>query len=298
MRAGLNATPRAAIGHMNVFELVKRVLDEAFDDIDAPTEKAKVQKIVAAREGLRERYANLGSGGPSPSYRDPATRFAYVFGYVTSHANLVADSIMASKDLRALFDSSEKDGAINVACLGGGPGSDFLGILKHMIRWDADRDLRCHLLDKEGAWGDSWSDVDGMVNGVPFRVSTHFQSLDVGEEETWEHQRKYLKADLFTLIYFASELWAVRQQSEAFFKHVFSRAKQGALVLYIDNDADVFSDWFDRITSEVGLQVIKSGTDDARMPSDEQKDALGRYFELLGWPKMKARVATRVLRVA
>ncbi|WP_106093163.1 hypothetical protein [Enhygromyxa salina] len=281
---------------MNVFELIKRVLDEAFDDIQG-TRDEKFNKIRAAQDAMSQRYQSLGVGGPGPSYGDPATRFAYVFRYVTSHANLVAEAIANSAKLRDVF-AAPTGGAdtISVACLGGGPGSDFIGVLKYMIKNGASASLLCHLLDKEGAWGDSWSGIGSMLEEIPFRVSTHFQALDVTLANTWDQQRRYLKADIFTLIYFASELWGVKDASEVFFKHVFGSAKPGAHILYIDNDSDIFTHWFDTLAAEVGLEEVQSWSEDARMPSDEQKDVLASYLTHLGWPKMKARVAVRVLQ--
>ncbi|PRP99677.1 hypothetical protein ENSA7_63170 [Enhygromyxa salina] len=135
-----------------------------------------------------------------------------------------------------------------------------------------------------------------MLEEIPFRVSTHFQALDVTLANTWDQQRRYLKADIFTLIYFASELWGVKDASEVFFKHVFGSAKPGAHILYIDNDSDIFTHWFDTLAAEVGLEEVQSWSEDARMPSDEQKDVLASYLTHLGWPKMKARVAVRVLQ--
>ena len=74
--------------------------------------------------------------------------------------------IKSDSHLKALLER----GSPEVACLGGEPGSDLLGILKYMMQADvSETSLTCYIFDKERAWGDSWSDVARLLS---FRIST------------------------------------------------------------------------------------------------------------------------------
>lgn len=279
---------------MNVFELIAAVLDESFADVPGAHDAQRASHVKSALAKLSKHYANLASGDGSPSYGDAATRTGYVARYVTSHACLTADAIAETDELRKLFKSD----LVQVACIGGGPGSDFLGVLKYMIGKGRTATLKCHLLDRDAAWGDSWSDVDLKLKDAPFRVSTHFQVLDVGDKSTWEKQSKYLRSDMFTMIYFVSEVWSIKDKAESYFSHVFAHVPVGAYFLYIDNDSSTFTDWFEGLASKSGLTLVESYERDARLPSDEQKAPIQKYIDMFGSPKLTAKVAIRVYKKA
>ena len=173
---------------MNCFQLIKTVLDEQYQQIELPKKK-KDREIKRRFKHISEQYGNLGSGNPIElDYSDPITRFAYIYKYTTSHANYVYQLVRESGELRDLF----KRDPIRIACIGGGPGSDFLGILKFAmdIKMKKKTLLKCMLFDKEEAWGESWSDVDEKLS-APFRLSTQFRRLDVTDDESWKIYTKF-----------------------------------------------------------------------------------------------------------
>lgn len=106
-------------------------------------------------------------------------RFAYIFKYTVAHADYIMQLVKSCKELRELIARP----TIEVACLGGRPGSDFLGILKYMMQAGIkDSCFTCYLFDKERAWGDSWSDV-ARLHESPFRVYPVFQQMDVTDPQ-------------------------------------------------------------------------------------------------------------------
>lgn len=160
---------------------------------------------------------------------------------------------------------------------------------------DLDPRLKFFLYDKEQAWSDSWCDVDDKLNK---NISTLFQAFDVTEPSSWNVQSKYLDSDLFTMIYFASEIHRVRDVAAAFFEQLFDRARPGAMFLFVDNASPVFYNWFDKRWKNRGVSVLKF-RDSARerLPWDENKSDLGDHFyRLKGYPKLTAHVAYRILR--
>jgi len=280
---------------MNVFQLIKLILDDEYADMAQTT--AETDLIVQERlKELSTNYRQLATIAPSHDYGDPSTRLAYMFRYVTSHTHLVAGELAACGKLRDLL---AKDRVL-VSCVGGGPGSDFLGLLQYLINESWQGTLRAYLLDGEAGWGDTWSDVGERLKGMPFDIYSHFQQLDVTDAESWEKQRKYLKADLFTFVYFISEIIALGDKAEPFFEHLFSTAKPGALFLFIDNqDAgrNRFVDWFSGLALRRGLEEVYTQTHDARLPGSEEKHDLEPYLRRLGGsPKLTARVECRVFR--
>lgn len=277
-----------------LMQLVKMVLDQAYCELPAQQESEKDRLVKAEFDRLTPAYRNLTDANrPAINYSEPVTRFAYIYKYTVAHADYIRQLIRGCPDISSLFTQPK----VNVACLGGGPGSDLLGIMKYMIQSSSNSKFKCFIFDKERAWGDSWSDVADNLEAT-FQVFPIFQQLDVTESATWSSYQKFLEADLFTLSFFMSEVWRIRTQADPFFEHCFTQAKPGALFLFIDNNSPVFYDWFDRLASKNGLQQVQKQETKLAFSMDEEKTDLGVYYSKFGWPKRESDVAYRVMRKA
>jgi hypothetical protein len=276
---------------MKCFPLLATVLDEVWSQLPGSSEDEKKASVHTKEAYLHAHYSKLSSSSVALDYRDPATRYAYLSCYVASHANIVAHLIAQHGDLASLFDRER----VQITCVGGGPGSDLLGVLKYAAKVDKKPNLKFFLYDREQAWSESWSDVDDKVGR---NISTYFQPFDVTEASTWTQNAKYLSSDLFTMIYFASEIHRVRDAAAPFFEHLFDKAKTGAMFLYVDNASSVFFDWFDARFKGRDIDVVASRDDASiRLPNDEDKEDLGpHYHRIKGYPKITANVAFRVLK--
>src|ERR1043165_9932759 len=264
---------------MNIFQLIKSVLDWEFDRIDAPSRERRIALINNRHAELMLAYGDLTDDRRvRPSYSDPATRLAYIYKYTTCHADIIYSSVRSYKELTGLFDG---DGWVKVTCIGGGPGSDLLGILKYALIAKKSKSIKCYLLDKESAWGDTWSDVEEHTDDLPFRLSTHFQALDVTNPETWSSQTRYLSADLFTFVYFLSEIYRFDVASRGFFKDLVGRAQSGAYFLFIENDAPEFIAQVERFSKEYGLRIIRSSSESYVTDTNEEKTDLRPYYDEL-----------------
>lgn len=285
---------------MNCFELINEILEEEYSHIPG-TEAERDAKIAAALKRLSDHYSRVSFNGPG-DYRDRATRFAYIFCYTTAHANLVYQVIEGSDPLKKLFDRNE----VEAACVGGGPGSDYLGILKYLMLRDKKPTFRCSLFDCEQAWNESWCDVDQKVESE-IKSSTRFLKIDVTDEESWSPHTKYYRSDLFTFIYFLSEVVKYKAMATPYFNTVMQHAKPGALFLFIDNNASGHYGWFDELVKAHGLVVLDHDRDVLKMPGryhvgNEQTSFLGRFLNKFPkpepnkfWsPKLNSNVAYRI----
>jgi SAM-dependent methyltransferase len=278
---------------MNLMQLIKLVLDDAYKAITAKDDDAKDNLIKKELSTLSSEYANLTNTKTKPiDYSDPLKRFAYIYKYTVAHADYIMQLILGEKELRDLL----KKNNVEVACLGGGPGSDLLGLLKYMINAGIkNTKLTCYIFDKERAWGDSWSDVAIQLNPA-FQLNPVFQQLDVTDPATWKSYQKFLGADLFTLSYFLSEVWKIRDQAEPFFDHCLSQMKPGSLLLFIDNNSPKFVQWFDALAAKHNLKPVHVHEKKLAFSNSEEKTDLGVYYKKFGWPKRESDAAFRIMR--
>ncbi|MEP6543515.1 hypothetical protein NDI47_15185 [Microcoleus vaginatus GB1-A2] len=191
-----------------------------------------------------------------------------------------------------LFDNQK----VKVACIGGGPGSDFLGILKYLMTNKKSPTIKFQLCDREKSWGESWSDVEDKVEDLEFRISTSYMPLDVTKRDDWESHIKYFQSDLFTMIYFMSEVFSLRDSAEEYFAHLFNEAKIGSLFLFIDNNSSDFYNWLDELAENHKIDILSSKETYLKVPFDEEKSDLGQYLTKFSPPKLTANVAYRIGR--
>jgi hypothetical protein len=117
---------------------------------------------------------------------------------------------------------------------------------------------------------------------------------------SWQSQKKFLQADIFTMSYFVSEVMSLDKDGvvSEFWEQLLQQAKAGALFLYVDKGHTSFTAYFDEIWKSVGLELSISGDNTWFIPRyDEQASELGAYSAKFDHnPKIKSRVTYRVLR--
>jgi hypothetical protein len=286
---------------MTVFELVKVALDELYADGQSEYGTAIDSTIIKRLAYLTESYGDLRKEGRKQvEYRDPAIRFAYVYKYVAAHGDYI---VRILEDLRdeygaAIFD----DKVLRVSCIGGGPGSDIIAILKYLDEYEGDEPVQkviCYLLDREQAWADAWTELDESL-GVKVALNANFQPLNVMDPNSWQSQKKFLQADLFTMSYFVSEVMSLDKEGlvTKFWGQLFEHAKVGALFLYIDNGHTCFTSYFDNLWKASGLDLIIKKDNARFIPRfSEQASEVAYYSAKFGHsPKIQSQVSYRVLR--
>jgi len=284
---------------MTLFELVKIVLDELYKEGQEEYGAGLDDEIKQKLHYLSGSYSVLNDASREPvNYRDPATRFAYVFRYVASHGGYMVQILneLAAQLGGAIFQTEN----IRVSCVGGGPGSDIVAILKYLEENEHEpvNKIVLYLLDKELAWADTWSEFATMLN-VGISLNTNFQQLDITDPGSWKLQKKYLQADLFTMSYFVSEVFSLHKSGTkiAFWKSLFEEAKPGSLFLYDDNGHTYFTNYFDAQWNTAGLECLISEDNTKFTPRySEQASELGEYLKKFKNPKIQAKVTHRVLR--
>src|SRR5712671_5860710 len=100
-------------------QLIKLVLDDAYQGINRKTDAEKDVLINKRLESLTASYGNLTDQARTAiDYAAPSSRFAYIYKYTVAHADYIKQIIDSSKPLRQIFEREE----VAVSCLGGGPG--------------------------------------------------------------------------------------------------------------------------------------------------------------------------------
>lgn len=270
------------------FEMIKRVLDREYAQLGGAGKDDAIKKRL---EELSEHYSDvLGKGGPS--YADEITRFAYVFRYTTAHAEYLNQAFSWASDLCNAVERSD----VSVTCIGGGPGSDVLGFVKFLLAKEGDKpQLTFSILDKEQLWADTWAGLDPIVS-EEIKTSRTFLNIDVTQPNSYAGHKKPFQANVFTLLYFLSEIFSLKDAATTFLDHCFSAMEKGALLVVLDFKDSRLQEWIDGLAKNAGLDCIKSGEFRTVVGPDEEKSAMEEYIEKFGYPKLQAEIMFRLYR--
>lgn len=279
------------------FDIVRTVLEELYPFIPGSSDNEKDAIIREKLASLGNSYRQLRSGN-DVDHSNLVSRFAYIFRYVTSHANIVFQLINESEDLKSVF---EKD-VLNVTCIGGCPGSDVLGILKYLLLENKTIHLNCNLFDKEKGWNECWSDIGSKVP-QNLRFNTNYETIDITNQNDWSNKFKYLSSDLFTMTFFMSEVYCIKDSAEAFFQNLFSKAKKGSIFLFIDNRTACFYEWFDSFLTNNNFEILVSNEKQVSLYDADKKEEmklLGVFWDKFNVdqarPKKNSNIAYRIVR--
>ena len=285
---------------MTLFQLVKITLDSLYAEAKALHGSKTDKRINEAIALLSASYGQLANNARAPiSYKDAVTRFAYVFKYVAAHGDYIIQLLEAYRNISGgkIFGLEK----MRLTCIGGGPGSDLLAIIKYLLENESEgvKKVTCYLIDGEQAWADTWTELDDAFNSN-FRLSTNFQKLDVTNPTSWADQRKFLEADVFTVSYFVSEVMSLDHSGTVtnFWDTVFSSARSGALFFYTDNGSTVFDSYFDKLWKKHKLKRVYGYENQRVIPRfSEQTSDLGNYARKFNHnPKVQAFASARVLK--
>lgn len=280
---------------MNFFQLIKLVLDDLYMVIPGDNEQ-KDQTIYKAMLELQSWYRNILTAPEERAtefidYSLPEVRFAYIYKYTTAHASYIHQLMLKSDALSNLFDHKR----VRVSCIGGGPGSDFLGILKYMNVVGKRPHVTCYLYDKEIAWGQAWGDVGEHLQDTDIRMFPIFQPIDITVEEAWKNTTRIHSSDLITISYFMSEI-LLNPGADEFFENVFESVKPGALVFFLDNNLSDVYGWFDDLALSNNMEIIDCCETTMWTTHDEQKIDLHPYYGRFQDPKLRSQISYRVAR--
>jgi hypothetical protein len=294
-RADIMDTQLSNLGMaLKCFSVVKKVLSDTYGEI-SENEESRDRKIALAIEQISETYRNLSETGAGPDFQDPVNRFAYVYAYVPVHAHWVSELISWSQDAKDLF----KKDKVRIACIGGGPGSDLVGILKYLDeRGGEPPSIFCEIADGCELWKHTWADLAFSLD-LSVKLSTDYIIQRVGDTDVWSHPVQFEKSDIISMSFFVSEIAHLGEPAWDYVGAVFEKMKPGAVLLFNDNQNAMYYGKVDDIARSKGLEVLLEGKGDRRVyDRNEKSDELSEFSKKFGdrRPKLTGDVAWRVLR--
>ncbi len=262
------------------FQRAKLMLDAMMPGLPGDGPAAVKQKIHA----LAGMYPGIWNSAAAPiDYSEAATQAAYVFTYLGANADLIFRTLCNSNAHATALLSQPKP---KIACMGGGPGSDLLGLVKFAERLASPPEkLKVELLDHHMAWWGMW---DHTLATFPtgMRCSAQIRKMDYCKNGAWVKNEEFLNSDMFLFSYSLSEAWRYNSDGSvtAFLNKIIGSAKDGAMFIYSDNSGGSFDPHFEReFVARPELTLVhRASYDHMLVGNDEESSDLEPYLTDFG----------------
>lgn len=269
----------------SVLSQTRNVICDAYGISEAEA-FAKVQGFIVDNS---ERWRQA---DPNINYEDPFCRMAYLYMNVAVHASLVEQALRHYPEIRQSVEETVSRGSeIQIGVLGGGPGSELLGIVRYIeslkLRITVHLDLV--LVDRIKEWDESWhalkTGIDDELKRMygdnrgnwPVSISRSFLPLDITSEQDFAHfATRFSKIDIFLATYLVSELKTSVERLSKVFEFLITRGHPDVLVLFVDRDEKTVRDAAQTIIQNLGLESL--GLYQVRGELEDELQDLGEWY--------------------
>ena len=120
---------------VQLFEMVRSALDQTLTVLchrKGLTEIEAQKKLVEHLQGMSNQwYSGL---RPTIAYDDPLCRLAYLYCHVAVNSNLFERCIRETPHICEYLNSKLSSDGLRICGFGGGPGTELLGLAKHISK--------------------------------------------------------------------------------------------------------------------------------------------------------------------
>ena len=291
-----------------IFKSIGNVLDQSVSGWKQKTGLPLDSLVPQVKEAIQRISCEYFSGSrPEIPFDDLVYRSAYLYEYAPANA-LAVEAVLIDDDknqrlITSLLTSKQR---ISLCCLGGGPGSEIIGVAKWVVRQQLETtQLEVLVTDKYPQWKDQWESVrdtlntnllaDGAVSAErpPLVVSRGFAEVDVINPASARLPVLRRGFDLYVVSYVVSHIYTPEDLSRfcQFMRSVIDSASKGSKFLFIDRHEPDWKTSVATILNYPGMDISDLVPLFSKDPGDsrEEKTDLGVLHEhldidpRLGW---------------
>ena len=286
-------------------KIIRKILETRVLSYAQDNNLSEEQVLLEIRQKMDHTSREYWSQNPQIDYGDPLCRLGYLYRHAAANATAFERALNNSNLLANFSDAGKQD--LNVCAVGGGPGTELLGLAKHLIdkKDYLPRKVDFTVLDLIPSWAETWQDLEDAVDAqfqasltglaAPV-VSPKFLPFDALKRDSYkDYAFMFKRADVVVFNYLFSEnknqLEAANEALEYIVGHtnpncrfvVIDRLEQNST--FKDDVVQLFTGVFqlDIITNEIG----------GVLDHDEQTSDLGEtLIQALGYPRLTFRIGS------
>ncbi|XP_038055907.1 uncharacterized protein LOC119727901 [Patiria miniata] len=274
-------------------DFYRHVLTEVLDDLmDQVGGLTKIEKVKKALRKISQMYKGGLSNASSQcrsDWSDPANRCAYVFLYLMQHCHLVFSSLQYTSKI---LNSWQNKSNLKICSIGGGPGSDLVGLTTFLRKKGIFPPLlECLVLDLYPNWKDTW---DMIYKRIPERFGVQYKRCDIVRDTalTSISTRRFIRdADMLTMVKFFSTVSAFFRDEPGcgdLLRSFLHELKPGCFVLFIDNQHNSDTQFEQDFASPIGLGKVFEFRGKSTLPFGQYSSTVKRYCRDLNYKPMSS----------
>ncbi|XP_033631582.1 uncharacterized protein LOC117293389 [Asterias rubens] len=252
------------------------------------------QQVTNSLRSISATYRSklgLADAASRPDWDDPANRCAYVFLYFMKHSHLVFLSLQPLQRESYFTQWSTNGKDLRICSLGGGPGSELVGMAAFLRENDlcSVSRLKCTVLELFPSWKETW---DSIHEHVPELPAVEYIECDlVHHSELQAPVVDAVKnADIVTMVKTFSTISAfIREDGRAQrMQTIFREMKKGALLLFIDNEnASKSWEFLNSFILTAGMTTLYNWSGKTVMPSKKYSATIKKFSSKVDFKPMR-----------
>lgn len=240
-----------------ILDAISKVLADLDEAGEAEFGETWDDRVAEVLDGFPGSYANLTKPDREPiDYGSLAAQAAYLFMYAPRHADFMRQILQRFRQEQTgpIFNP----GQLSVTSLGGGPGSELLGLLAYLsepANGEQVTNVIYFVLDRELAWEHVAVAVADAAN-CGIAVEVRFIQWDVTDSKSVNSIS--LKDDDLTIAsYFISEICSIQPYDVVrnCLTSLFGTIRNGAFLIYNDSGSYPFYSYFNGRKNAAGYYV-------------------------------------------
>ncbi len=270
------------------------VLTDALNPLlDQVEYQDRASKFDDVKESLRDitKLYKTGLNQTTPSSRsnwnDAANRCAYVFTYFMQHCHIVHYSLQQIQ--HNISTSWQNKNSLVICSIGGGPGSDLVGLTRFLTDTDLfPPSLTCLVLDLYPNWKHTW---ESIYNQLPETFDVTYGKCDLVDTTALRSDILHSigKADMLTFVKSFSAVAAFLRKDPrkgSRLRSILHELKGGSFVLYIDNKHWDKS-FLNNFASPAGLEVVFDFCGKQTLPFGQHSHTIREFSHHLDFRPMR-----------
>ncbi|XP_038063226.1 uncharacterized protein LOC119733937 [Patiria miniata] len=270
--------------------LLTNVLDDLLSQVDGSSKTDRIKESLGSIREIYQKRLSCASSQYRTDWNDPANRCAYVFLYLLQHCHLVCTSLQINSE--EILTAWRRKSNLKVCCIGGGPGSDLVGLTTFLRENNIfPSKLECLVLDLYPSWEDAWMSISEYIP-CPDRVGVAYRPCNVVNDTlVLNDVREFIKqADMLTFVKSFSAVSAFfRKDSRRgnLLRSFLRDIKPGCFVLFIDNEHVSDGHFQQEFASRVGLELVFERRGAQTVPRGTYSQTIKKYCRLLECQPMR-----------
>ena len=283
---------------LQIFKSIGNVLNQSVSDWTLNTGLPLDSLVPQVKEAILRMHDEYYSRKrPEIPFGDLVYRSAYLYKYAPANA-LAVEAVLNddAKNQRLISSLLTSKQRISLCCLGGGPGSEIVGVAKWIVQQQLGAtQLEVVVTDKYPQWKDQWESVRDTLNTnflaggavsakrPPLVVSRGFVKVDVINPASARLPALKRGFDLYVVSYVVSHIYTHEDLSRfrQFMRSVIDSAPKGSKFLFIDRREP---DWKTAVATLLdcpGIEVSGPYSSTSGSPGDtrEEKTDLGVLYK-------------------